>query len=87
MGMRGVEAGKIDTTLSKTIILSQKVEVSKRNPTVQDRKTKRPYEILSCNLLTKIYRKNPRKDSRERAIENIRKKIAPISRTNKYQKE
>ena len=34
-----------------------------------------------------MYKKNPRKDSRERTIENIRKKIAPIFRTNGHQKE
>ena len=34
-----------------------------------------------------MYRENPRKGSRERTIENIRKKIVLISRTNRYQKE
>ena len=44
------------------------MEVNKRNP------TKRPYRILSYNLLIRIYGENPRKGNRERAIENIRKK-------------
>ena len=77
--MGEVETNKIN------IILFQKIEVNKRNPTTQNRKTKRLYKILPCNLLTKIYRENPRKDNRERVIENkIRKKIAPIFRINRY---
>ena len=34
-----------------------------------------------------MHRENLRKGNRERVIENIRKKIAPIFRINKYQKE
>ena len=34
-----------------------------------------------------MHKKNPKKDNRERTIENIRKKIAPTFRINKYQKE
>ena len=46
-------------------------------------KAKRLYKILSYNLLTKIYKENPKKDSRERAVENIREKIISIFRINK----
>ena len=34
-----------------------------------------------------MHGENPRKDNRERTIENMREKIDPISRINKYQKE
>ena len=34
-----------------------------------------------------MYEENPRKDSRERTIENMRKKIAPIFPINKYQRK
>ena len=60
------------------------MKISKRNPIIQNRKAKKPYKILSCDLFTRIYKKNPKKDNRERAIKNIRKKIASIFRTNKY---
>ena len=63
------------------------MEINKRNLITQNRKAKKPYKILSYNLFTRINKKNPRKDNRERTIKNIRKKIAFISRTNGCQKE
>ena len=46
------------------------MEVNKKNPTIKDRKVKRPYKILPYNLFIRMYRENPRKDNRERTIEN-----------------
>ena len=60
------------------------MEISKRNPISQDKKAKKPYKILSCNLFIRMYRKNPRKSNRERAVKNMRKKIVFIFRINKY---
>ena len=60
------------------------MEISKRNPITQDRKAKKLCKILLRNLFTRIYRKNPRKDSRERVIKNMREEIAPTSRINRY---
>ena len=78
------EANNINIKLFKIIILAQKIEVNKRNPTIQDRKAKRLYKIVSYNLFTRMHRENPRKGSRERAVENIRGKIASIFRINEY---
>ena len=60
------------------------MEISKRNPITQDKKAKKPCKILPRDLFIRMYGKNPRKGSRERAIKNMRGEIAPTSRINRY---